>query len=167
MRHLASPFALAALTAVAACGTVQSNPIPVAGPVASLAGEWRGSYESAETGRAGSIVFTLVGGEDHAHGDVIMIPRGLNAPLRPAHGFPSAAEPPMPSSQVLTIEFVQATGDSVFGSLAPYTDPECSCTVLTTFLGRLQGNTIEGTFTTRRARATMLIRGTWMVRRQG
>ena len=30
----------------------------------------------------------------------------------------------------------------------PYTDPACDCEVETTFVGRVAGDTIEGTFTT-------------------
>ena len=40
-------------------------------------------YVNPDAGRGGSIVFTLATGEQHAHGDVIMVPRGTNQPLRP------------------------------------------------------------------------------------
>lgn len=53
------------------------------------------------------------------------------------------------SSQVLRIAFVRVAGGNVTGTLDPYTDPECQCTVQTTFTGTLRGNTIEGTFVTR------------------
>src|SRR2546423_3677623 len=40
-----------------------------------LVGEWRGNYSSAQTGRTGTIAFTLRAGEGSASGNVVMIPR--------------------------------------------------------------------------------------------
>src|SRR3979411_602225 len=40
-----------------------------------LYGEWRGNYSSAETGRTGTIAFTLRAGESSASGNIVMIPR--------------------------------------------------------------------------------------------
>ena len=40
-------------------------------------GEWVGEYSSAETGRVGSIVFTLAAGRDTAAGDVMMVPANI------------------------------------------------------------------------------------------
>lgn len=34
---------------------------------------WGGTYASRDTGHGGSIWFKLIGGDDHAHGDVLMI----------------------------------------------------------------------------------------------
>lgn len=146
-----------------ACRAVQSDPVPVSGTTASLAGEWRGSYESPQTGRAGSILFTLAAGEDHAHGDVVMVPRGRSAPLRPADAGTSGG--PADLARSLSIEFVRAAGDSVFGTMAPYTDPDCDCTAITAFTGRIEGDMIRGTFTVRRARDSRTATGTWSVQR--
>jgi len=39
-----------------------------------LTGEWAGDYSSVESGRSGSISFTLRAAGDSAFGDVVMIP---------------------------------------------------------------------------------------------
>lgn len=158
---------LGCLSLLAACHSSPPAPVPVGGDASTvnrLAGVWEGSYQSPAVGRAGSIVFTLTAGEDHAHGDVVMVPRGTNAPLRPAGGRTAGMDSTQ-SPQVLTISFVRATGDSVMGTLAPYTDPDCNCSSSATFRGRLDGNRIRGTFVATQS-AGRSVNGTWEVRRK-
>ena len=139
---------VAAIVALAACQGAQP-PVPVMGDVAALAGRWEGEYGSRETGRAGSILFTLEPGTDTAHGEVLMVPRELELPPSPRPGDPEGldrrlAQPP----QALPISFVRATDGRVEGRLAPYRDPDCGCLLTTSFIGRLiDASTFEGTFT--------------------
>lgn len=130
--------------------------------ISALAGKWEGEYSSKATGRLGSIVFELVAGEDHAHGDVLMIPRGSNEPYRPRSGGEGPA--PAGASQLLTIRFVRAEGGKISGTLEPYWDPDCSCEVTTTFLGEVHGNRIDGTFTSERTAGRVF--GTWTATRK-
>lgn len=130
----------------------------------ALVGEWEGEYNSSATGRSGSIVFKLVAGEDHAHGDVVMIPTGSRRPyepIRPAPGGMPARDLP----EVLAIRFVRAAEGAVSGSLEPYHDPDCDCEASTTFTGQVRGDVIEGTFHTisRGVRGTT---GSWKVARK-
>lgn len=157
------PILLAILTA--ACNSTP-RPVPVTGgraDIARLAGEWSGSYTSPEKGRDGTIVFKLTAQEDTAIGDVLMVPRGWNRPLGPALG-PERADRSNP--EVLTIQFVEVAGGSVRGTLAPYRDPECGCTLITTFWGHLRDDVIEGTFTTRTLHTNAEFRGRWQVSRK-
>ncbi len=136
---------------VAACAANQT-PVPVVGhpgDIAALAGEWTGEYSSVESGRSGSISFTLRAAADSAFGDVVMIPVGWGRPLTPwrGEGAPMAGQRPM--SEVLTINFVRVEQGHVNGTLAPYADPRTGERLLTTFVGALSGNTITGTYTTR------------------
>ena len=159
---------LASLSLAAACHSAPPAPIAISGDAASqnrLAGTWEGSYQSPVTGRAGSIVFTLVAGEDHAHGDVIMVPRGANRPLRPASMVGISAMDSTQTSQVLTIRFVRAAGDSVSGVLSPYVDPDCNCATNTTFRGRVEGNRIRGIFVANQG-VGLSAEGTWEVKRK-
>jgi hypothetical protein len=130
--------------------------------ISALAGNWEGEYSSQATGRLGSIVFQLVAGEDHAHGDVLMIPRGSNEPYRPRSGGQGPA--PGGASQLLSIRFVRAEGGKLTGTLDPYWDPDCSCEVTTTFVGEVHGNRIEGTFTSERIAGRVF--GTWTASRK-
>jgi hypothetical protein len=161
-----APAALA-LAALACAG--DPSPVPVhAGPAgaAALEGRWTGRYESPALGRGGSIVFTLVSGRDTAYGDVVMVPRGSRTPLVPAYPSEVAADVRAPGeAQVLGIRFVTVEGDRVTGVLAPYTDPECECTVFTTFEGTVRGDRIGGTFTTRGAPYRRPAVGSWRVDR--
>ena len=129
--------------------------------LSALAGDWEGEYSSAATGRLGSIVFKLVAGEDHAHGDVLMIPRGSSDPYRPRGGEGPA---PAGGSQLLTIRFVRAEGGRISGTLDPYWDPDCDCEVTTTFVGQVKGDAIEGTFTSERTAGRVF--GNWKVSRR-
>ena len=159
--------ALAAL--LTACAAAHQPPVPLAGTardVAALAGQWVGSYASAATGRSGSISFTLSAGSDSAFGDVIMIPRGWGRPLQAWNGQAPAGTDARPRSAVLTIRFVRVTGGRVTGTLAPYADPETGARLFTTFEGRLDGDTIEGTYSTRGAGSGDAQTGQWNVTRR-
>ena len=163
---------LTALTgALALACASKPTPVTVAGEAsdrASLAGKWTGEYSSQATGRSGSIVFNLSPSGDAASGDVVMVPRGFDHPLMPYSAGNtnvagvSSAQP----SQVLTIKLVRVSGDTVSGVLDAYRDPECDCPVVTTFTGTLNGDTIDGTFTTRGSQAAGPQSGTWRVSRK-
>ncbi len=133
----------AILAAALAAGCASNNPAPPVpvegGDLSALRGHWVGEYSSTETGRTGSIVFELRSGDKVAHGDVLM---------KPKEGSPTPDDPMRGAPQVLNINFVSATGGTLRGTMDPYRDPSCNCEVQTTFVGRLTGDTIEGTFTT-------------------
>jgi hypothetical protein len=155
------------IAALAACQGPQP-PVPVTGDVAALAGRWEGEYGSRETGRAGSILFTLEPGTDTAHGDVLMVPRELDLPPSPRPGDPEARDRrPDPLPQALPISFIRASDGLVEGRLAPYRDPDCGCLLTTSFSGRLiDGNTFEGTFTSKHGETGRVVRGWWRVTRR-
>jgi hypothetical protein len=52
------------------------------------------------------------------------------------------------------------------GTMDPYRDPGCDCQVETTFVGRLSGDTIEGTFTTTPSGNVPITTGRWKMTRQ-
>jgi hypothetical protein len=157
---------LFALVVPLACASTPPA-VPIEGTPAelsALAGHWEGEYSSQATGRLGSIVFDLTAGEGHAHGDVLMIPRGSNRPYgrapRPAGEGPG----PAGASQLLTIRFVKAREGKVSGTLDPYWDPDCNCEVTTTFVGQVRGDTVEGTFASERTAGRVF--GTWKATRR-
>ena len=121
-----------------------------------LLGEWHGAYKGSETGRSGTIAFTLRAGEANASGNVVMIP----------NANPNASGQAV-MREVLTIHFVRKEGGNVTGTLDPYSDPECGCPVNTTFQGTFtDARTIEGTYTTVPSRpGTGVTTGTWKVTR--
>lgn len=136
--------------ALAACAASRT-PVPLVGAsadIAALTGEWVGDYSSAESGRSGSISFTLRAAGDSAFGDVIMIPAAWGRPLRPWRQQ-NAAGNQMPETTVLTIRFVRVEHGHVSGNLDPYADPQTGARLHTTFSGELSGHTIAGTYTTR------------------
>ena len=145
-----------------ACAPV-SRPVPVHGDAATLEGHWVGEYSSVMTGRSGSIVFTLVAGTDTAQGDVLMLPTVLDGYRGSAVPAPDdqSARP-----QVLHIKLVRVFGHQVAGQLAPYTDPECRCTVTSVFSGRLEGDVIDGEFFTYHEDGNVAVEGSWRVTRR-
>ena len=166
MRSIASVLMLAAAAAGCA-GKPAAVPLQAsAADMTALAGRWEGQYNSNQTGRGGSIVFTLAAGSDSAAGDVVMIPAGTNRPImREGPGRPpftaSGATP-----EVLTIRFVRIEGGKVSGALDPYRAPDCDCVVTTTFVGTVAGDRITGTFTTRGGQRPEPVTGEWEVRRR-
>jgi hypothetical protein len=160
----------AAASLPSACSSSQ-NPapaVPVAGArsdISTLAGRWEGEYHSEATGRSGSIVFELKPGDTVARGDVLMVPQGANSPA-PATTLPGTSETLRTMPQVLSISFVSASGGVVKGTMDPYRDPDCDCEVQTTFVGKVAGNVIEGTFTTSPSGAGPITAGRWSITRK-
>jgi hypothetical protein len=166
MLLLRRPSLAAAALLLAACAATQT-PVPVVGPsadITALAGEWLGDYSSTESGRSGSISFTLRAADDSAFGDVVMIPTGWGRPLTPWRGETSSAAP-RPQTEVLTINFVRVQQAHVNGTLAPYADPQTGERLVTTFTGEVNGNTITGTYTTRLPSGATQT-GRWTVQRK-
>ena len=137
--------------ALTACGASRA-PVPLVGAsadVGALTGEWAGDYSSAESGRSGSISFTLRAAGDSAFGDVVMIPSAWGRALVPWRGENATGVNQQPASTVLSIRFVRVEHGHVSGTLDPYADPQTGARLLTTFSGELNGNQITGTYTTR------------------
>ena len=150
MRSKTLPIVLLPL-ALSACGASRS-PVPLVGgsaDISALTGEWAGDYSSAESGRSGSISFTLRAAGDSAFGDVVMIPKAWGRALVPWAQPNAGGGNQAPTSTVLTIRFVRVERGHVNGTLDPYADPQTGERLFTTFSGDLNGNTIAGTYTTR------------------
>lgn len=154
---------LVALAVVAGC-TWQGTPVPVAGDLRALEGEWDGTYASDLSGRTGTIHFVLESTTDSAFGDVLMDP----STPRDFQGTGPSFLPPAPrlSAVPLAISFVQAEGDEIAGRLEPYEDPITSARLHTTFRGVRRGNVISGTYTTLTEGSGRVLTGTWSVERR-
>lgn len=129
---------------VLACGGSQKD-VAVEGSDLDLArvqGDWEGTYTGTDSGRSGPVKFSLQLGSHVADGEVVM----------------NGATP-------LKIEFVKIKKNEVKGTIAPYTDPSCSCQVETTFNGTLSDNAINGTFETKVSTTGQVQGGTWSVTR--
>jgi len=145
--HLRAALSLAllSLSLPLGCGGGQKD-VTVKGSdneLARLAGDWQGDYKGNESGRAGPVTFSLQVGQHTAEGEVVM---GGTTPLK--------------------IEFVQVKGGQLRGTIAPYTDPGCSCQVETSFLGTLSADTISGTFETKVSATGQVQTGSWSVTRR-
>ena len=163
---------LSLMAFVSGCASF-SPPVRLAATPAALellAGDWYGDYVADDPqGRRGTIVFKLVWGEDHAHGDVLMVPAGSTRAYERYHGDSPMPEPVGSRSEVLTIRFVRATdGPFITGQLDPYWDPDRRCRAFTRFRGTLGDGVISGTFETRFADAAApeATTGRWKVVRQ-
>ena len=166
MHRLEASTVVAAVMLLVGC-TTMPPPVPVVGDrpdVAALAGTWSGDYWSPATGRNGTITFELAAGADTAFGDVLMLasrhPRAT-ANHGDSHGVSYA-----PAPRTLSIAFVRAAADSVFGYLDPYPDPDCDCVLVTKFAGRLENGAIRGRYLTRNTQTSEIASGEWHVRRK-
>ena len=164
-----SRIILALSVAAAGCAWRQT-PVPLAADAQSLdrlTGSWAGEYISSQTGRSGSITFELAPQDNSAYGDIVMMARPQNIDVPPAERrtVVSIARPVM---EPLKIRFVRAEGGPITGTLDPYKDPDCGCTLITTFEGTFTSdNRIEGTFHSRgNDIAHIPAEGKWSVTRQ-
>ena len=166
---------LAGLSATISCRMPHSGePVPVAGDreaASRMAGEWSGRYWSKDTGRRGSIRFTMPERADTGYGEVEMT-------FSPALKMAQAASCPdkliRPSEDqldpepctFLNIRVVEVEDDRVRGTLDSYWDPDCNCQAQTIFEGKISGNRITGTYVTRRGSTERrLVGGDWQVDR--
>ena len=163
-----SAFAAAALAPL--LWSCASNPAPVIlqgsrAEIATLTGDWEGSYGSVESRRDGSITFRVRAGSDTAFGDVMMIPdaSGIRIMAEDAQTRAHAAHASAP--EFLRITFVHVSDGVVEGSLEPYIAPDCKCTVRTVFRGTIRGDAIAGEYVTR-GEGGLRQNGTWTVRRR-
>lgn len=135
-------------------------PVPIEGDIRLLEGEWRGDYRSDDSGRFGTILFTLKSGTDTAHGEVIMIPRETQEQPRDPAQTPDVWRPrPM----FLAVSFVRAAGNTVSGQLEPYRDPDCGCMLQTTFVGHVSADTLRGTYSSLHQEMGRRVSGVWLV----
>jgi hypothetical protein len=167
-RHLV--IAILAVTIVSGACVGNPRPVPLHASRAdweTLAGRWRGSYETAAPSRRGLIDFTLSAGDRQASGDVLMIAEGTRVPYRPyPPGDPRLEPIDAAYAQLLTIRFVRAEQGEISGTIASYWDPDRNCQASATFLGATQAHAIEGTFTSTCEDGVRQLRGKWRVIRQ-
>ena len=155
-----------ALALAVGCHSTPQAPVRLQGDPASLArlaGAWSGQYWGGAGGRGGSLAFSLRSGSDSLYGDVTMIdPRGQTIRAADQTGVHALHAS---SAQQLRIDFVAIRADSVRGVLEPYVAPDCECAVTTTFLGRVKGDQIAGTFQTRNG-GRVQAEGSWEMKRR-
>jgi hypothetical protein len=154
----------AVTVALVGCAPYQAPIVPVSGDVRSLAmlaGHWEGDYHGTQSGRTGSISFTLSAVGDSATGEVIMDDPLHQYVVRPAD-TPEQHRLHATKAQGLFIRFVGVRDGGVYGRLEPYTAPDCDCVVSTGFTGYVHGDTVSGTFFTE-ASTSLTQNGVWRV----
>lgn len=166
-RSFVVALALAILPLACSQPVPESQPVPLTGTPADMAlleGEWAGEYRAYRSeGRSGPLMFRLTTVADTARGDALMDASGRMAGGTIHMEDPWAEAPP---HQILSITFTPAAGGTVFGKLALYHDPVCGCEVQTTFMGRIDGNLIEGTYSSAHVNGGERSDGSWRVVRR-
>ena len=158
---------LASLMVLESCRMIPAaSPVPMQGTdeqIQALSGEWTGRYWSQETGRHGTIRFTLPERADTGFGEVeITFSPTLHMLSAGSNG---EAAQPKPCTTI-DIRVVRVEAERVEGTMAPYWDPDCDCRAQTVFEGKLSGNRIEGSFSTRRESADRrTLTGKWLAER--
>jgi hypothetical protein len=171
MRRIGFPVAL---ILVGACGLAPSPPpVPVQGQdeeISAFSGEWSGRYSSKATGRHGTIRFNLPENADTGYGEVeITFSPSLEMTRQAAAADYPKAHPEELSQEPCTsigIRVVRIEDNLVRGTMAPYWDPDCECRANTVFEGKLEGNQVKGSFSTRReSKRQPLAVGEWRAER--
>jgi hypothetical protein len=68
-------------------------------------------------------------------------------------------------TESLLIRFVQVAAGAVSGTLEPYRDPDCGCLLSTTFVGRIEGGVLVGSYVSNGGEGHMTTHGQWRVER--
>jgi hypothetical protein len=146
-----------------------TSAIPVQGTredVSTVSGEWTGRYWSKETGRRGTIRFSLPAQADTGFGDVDITFSPALEILRNASVKKDELNPK--PSTAIDIQVVRIQGGRLRGTMAPYWDPDCDCRAQTVFEGGIAKDRIAGTFETRRASTDRrVLTGKWEATREG
>lgn len=145
---------LAAMMSTSCAGS--ASQVEVKGDESSalaLAGDWEGTYVGVDSGRRGTIRFSLTAGHHTAEGVVLMYSEDDAGERQP---------------QPLAIEFVEvAKSGGLSGKIGTYTDPQCQCQMQAEFLGDFQSkDAISGTFTTHELDGRRRQSGRWSVERK-
>jgi hypothetical protein len=90
----------------------------------------------------------------------------MTYPAEPVTTDPYTYAAPVMQTEQLSIAFVRAKDGRISGEIDPYRDPWCGCLLRTAFLGRLLGDRIEGTFTSRHVGTLLTTTGEWRASRQ-
>ena len=128
-------------------------------------GDWTGAYYSTETGRRGEITFTFEADADTAFGEVVMIAERVGDEYRPYTADFMMTETG-PYTEGLKVRFVKVAGNEVSGELESYKDPDCGCTLHTTFKGWIRGDEIYGSFLSHHQEMNRTVTGAWNVKRR-
>jgi hypothetical protein len=149
-RFMVPAFLFALVVSSTGCAGALTT-VPVKGKdadVFAMRGQWEGEYSSVDTGRKGTIRFSLRPGRKTADGEVDML-------------LPGSPEPRM-----LRIAVMRIQGDEVHGKLERYTDPSCKCDVDTDFIGTMSDEAIDGTFIMRPVGTDKQLGGVWHAERK-
>lgn len=148
-----------------ACAAHQPSAVRVQGhsrDIRRIAGTWRGEFHS-QTGRVGTIFFDLKATSETAYGDATfdrVIPTPACTDMtRP----PETLQVRVPV--VLQFGALATSEGSIGGWFRPYRDPDLSCWMDTWFEGHLRGDTLSGSFFSRRTDTDTVRRGTWWAAR--
>jgi hypothetical protein len=150
MKRFTMPAFLLALALVGQGCASSLTAVPVKGKdadVFAMRGDWVGEYSSEDTGRKGTIRFSLRAGRKTADGEVEMQLPGSPAPT------------------ALRIAVLRVAGDELHGKLERYTDPSCKCEVDADFIGTMADSVIEGTFIMHPVGTDKELGGVWKVER--
>jgi hypothetical protein len=142
------------------------SPVRVQGhsrDIRRIAGTWRGEFHS-ETGRVGAIFFDLKATSETAYGeatfDRVIPTQACTDMTRPA----ATSEVRVPV--VLEFGALATAEGSIGGWFKPYRDPDLSCWMDTWFEGHLRGDTLSGSFFSRRTDIDTVRVGTWWAARR-
>jgi hypothetical protein len=131
--------------------------------VDALGGRWSGTYRVPGGARRGTVRFELRPGADTAFGEVEM----SFSPSVRLYGDETREELARRPCTVIDIAVVRVDARTIRGTLSPYWDPDCDCRAMTVFEGRLSGNRIVGSFTSRReGQDSVALRGGWTAERE-
>lgn len=168
-------LSLLLIAAVSCRPMAPAEPVPVQGSdeeLSAVTGVWSGRYWSKDTGRHGIIRFRLPEHADTGFGEVEItfspsLSMARTAAAADDYDKQPAEELDSSPCTVIDIKLVRVEGGRVLGTIVPYWDPDCNCRAQTVFEGKVTGDRIVGTFSSRRESSDRrILAGEWRVDRE-
>ena len=161
---LGPAFLVLALTGCGSYVRPQVDMVGQTSEIMALSGSWHGTFRNTQLHREGEIDFRLSATADSAYGEVVMYTESPAVPIWTQPPADSGASGQLPPTWQ-QIRFVRVDGGYVSGEMQPMYEPRCKCFVVSRFIGRVSGSTIEGSFTARSDDGLFETSGSWRVRR--
>ena len=130
--------------------------------VAQLTGTWEGSFVSTATKRSGIITLDLNQVANKEVGSITLHYQKKHPKVHAPKGHNVKKTGTYTKSKPLSVEFMAIEDGKISGTVTPYSDPVfLGKTVFSTYEGKVTGNRIEGTYTSRIGQNGNLFTGSW------
>ena len=129
--------------------------------IAQLTGTWEGNFDSTVTQRSGTITLELNQEGQREVGSILLQYQKKHPKVHAPKGHNIKKTGTYTKTKPLSVEFIAIEDGKISGTVTPYLDPIFSRKIFSTYEGKLIGNRIEGTYTSRIGQNGNSFTGSW------